>query len=248
MRIGIPMVLVLLPLMVAVLFLLLRPRFNVQAVTSPDTADAKPWTRQQLITMVVFGLTAAGWISAAPMGLALGITADVDSVVALAAIVALVASRCIAWPDIERRTQWGVLLLFGGGLALSQVMEVSGASRFLASALTEALQGAPTLLLLLAVVAFVVFLTELVSNTASAALLVPIFIGVAASLGLPPLLFAAAIAVSASCAFMLPVATPPNAIVFATDQVSQATMMRCGFVLNLVCILVITSLATWVLR
>ena len=248
MRIGIPLVLVLLPLMVAVLFLLLRPRFNVQAVTSPGTADAKPWTRQQLITMVVFGLTAAGWIGAAPMGLALGITADVDSVVALAAIVALVASRCIAWPDIERRTQWGVLLLFGGGLALSQVMEVSGASRFLASALTEALQGAPTLLLLLAVVAFVVFLTELVSNTASAALLVPIFIGVAASLGLPPLLFAAAIAVSASCAFMLPVATPPNAIVFATDQVSQATMMRCGFVLNLVCILVITSLATWVLR
>jgi sodium-dependent dicarboxylate transporter 2/3/5 len=137
-----------------------------------------------------------------------------------------------------------VLLLFGGGLALSEVMSTSGASPFLAAALTDALQGAPTVLLLLGVVAFVVFLTELVSNTASAALLVPIFVGVAATLGLPPPLFAAAIAVSASCAFMLPVATPPNALVYATEQVSQTTMMRCGLVLNLVCMAVITAMAT----
>ena len=100
--------------------------------------------------------------------------------------------------------------------------------------------------LLLGVVAFVVFLTELVSNTASAALLVPIFMGVALALDVPPPLFAAAIAVSASCAFMLPVATPPNAIVFATEQVPQATMMRCGLVLNAVCILVIAAMAQWV--
>lgn len=167
------------------------------------------------------GLTAAGWIGAAPLGRALGITADIDTAVALAAIVALVATGAIGWPDIESRTQWGVLLLFGGGLALSEVMGVSGASRFLADALTNALQGAPTLVVLLGVVAFVVFLTELVSNTASAALLVPIFLGVAGALGLPPPLFAAAIAVSASCAFMLPVATPPNAIVYATEQVPR---------------------------
>jgi sodium-dependent dicarboxylate transporter 2/3/5 len=137
------------------------------------------------------------------------------------------------------------VLLFGGGLALSSVMATSGASEFLAGALTDVLQQAPTWLLLLGVVAFVVFLTELVSNTASAALLVPIFVGLAAALGLPPALFAAAIAVSASCAFMLPVATPPNAIVYATDQVPQATMMRCGLALNVVCILTITAVASW---
>jgi solute carrier family 13 (sodium-dependent dicarboxylate transporter), member 2/3/5 len=211
-----------------------------------EEARSLPWTRAQRITLAVFGLTAAGWIGAAPLGRALDITADIDSAIALAAIVALVASGAIGWPDIERRTQWGVLLLFGGGLALSEVMATSGASRCMAGALTTALQGAPTLLLLLAVVAFVVFLTELVSNTASAALLVPIFVGVAASLGLPPPLFAAAIAVSASCAFMLPVATPPNAIVYATEQVPQATMMRCGLVLNGVCIVVITAVAAWV--
>ncbi len=246
MRIGVPLVLLLLPLMVGVLFLMLRPRLGVQAAIPAEDTRSLPWTRAQRITLVVFGLTAAGWLGSASLGRALGINADIDSAVALAAIVALVASGAIGWPDIERRTQWGVLLLFGGGLALSEVMATSGASRFMAGALTTALQGAPTLLLLLAVVAFVVFLTELVSNTASAALLVPIFLGVAASLGLPPPLFAAAIAVSASCAFMLPVATPPNAIVYATEQVPQATMMRCGLVLNAVCIVVITAMAAWV--
>ncbi len=94
------------------------------------------------------------------------------------------------------------------------------------------------------VVAFVVFLTELVSNTAVAALLVPVFLVVGDALGLPGAMLASAIAVAASCAFMLPVATPPNAIVFGTDQVPQATMMRCGLVLNLVCIAVIATVAS----
>ena len=245
MRIGVPLVLLLLPLMAGTLFLMLRPRLGASAPLPARLLPDLEWSREQRITLAVFGITAAGWMGAAPLGRLLGITADVDSAIAVAAIVALVASGAIGWPEIERRTQWGVLLLFGGGLALSEVMAVSGASRFMAGALTGALRDAPTVLMLLGVVAFVVFLTELVSNTASAALLVPIFVGVAASLGLPPPLFAAAIAVSASCAFMLPVATPPNAIVYATEQVPQATMMRCGLVLNVVCILVITAVATW---
>ena len=245
MRIGVPLVMLLLPLMAGVLFLVLRPHFGVETPQSPGHSTPQVFTRPQRITLVVFGVTAAGWIGAAPLGRLLGIAADVDSVIAVAAIVALVASGAIGWPDIEKRTQWGVLLLFGGGLALSEVMAISGASRFMAGALTSALQGAPPVLILLGVVTFVVFLTELVSNTAAAALLVPIFVGVAVALDLPAPLLAAAIAVSASCAFMLPVGTPPNAIVYATEQVPQATMMRCGLVLNLVCIAVITAVATW---
>jgi sodium-dependent dicarboxylate transporter 2/3/5 len=244
-RIGVPSVLLLLPLMAATLYGVLRPRLGAMTAAMVVQAHSPPWTRAQRATGVVFACTAAGWIGAAPLGRLIGITADVDSAIAVAAIVALVASGAIGWPDIEQRTHWGVLLLFGGGLGLSEVMSVSGASRFMAGALTAALQGAPTVVMLLGVVTFVVFLTELVSNTASAALMVPIFLGVAASLGLPPPLFAAAIAVSASCAFMLPVATPPNAIVYATEQVPQATMMRCGLVLNAVCIGVITAVATW---
>lgn len=247
MRIGVPLVLVLLPLMVISLYLVLHPRLSCRETLPAEPVSLPHLTRAQRITLAVFSLTAAGWIFSAPLASLLGIAADIDSAIALAAIVALVASGSISWPDIEHRTQWGVLLLFGGGLALSEVMATSGASQFLAAALTSALQDAPTAVLLLGVVAFVIFLTELVSNTASAALLVPIFLGVAVSLGLPPQLLAAAIAVSASCAFMLPVATPPNAVVFATDQVPQTTMMRCGFVLNLMCIAAITAMATWVL-
>ncbi len=242
-RFGVPLVLVLLPLMVGVLYLLLRPALSGQLLHEEHT-PAAPLSRQQRSTLLVFGLTAAGWVAAAPLGQLLGISADIDSAVAIAALVALVASGVLSWPELERHTQWGVLLLFGGGLALSDVLGSSGASAYLASALTTALHGAPTALLLLGVVAFVVFLTELVSNTASAALLVPIFLGVAASLGLPPALLATAIAVSASCAFMLPVATPPNALVFATGQVPQATMLRCGLVLNLVCIGVVAAAAS----
>ena len=242
MRFGIPLVMLLMPLMVGVLYVLLRPRLGGRIGL---TASAPfEWTSARRLTLLIFALTTAGWIGAAPLGRALGIAADMDSWVALAAVVALVASRTLSWDNIERQTHWGVLLLFGGGLALSEVMQASGASGFLATALVDALQGTPVFWVVFGVVAFVVFLTELVSNTASAALLVPIFLGVAQAMGLPGALLAVAIAVSASCAFMLPVATPPNAIVYATDQVPQTTMMRCGFWLNLVCIGAITLATT----
>ncbi len=238
---GLPLVIVLLPLMAAVLYALLRPRLAGHIALAQQ--EPLEWTAPRRWTLAVFALTALGWVAGAPLARALGIAADIDSLVAVAAIVALVAGGAIGWPEVERRAHWSVLLLFGGGLALSEVMAASGASRYLADAFVAQVQGVPAWMVIVAVVAFVVFLTELVSNTASAALLVPIFMGVASALGLPPVMLAAAIAASASCAFMLPVATPPNAIVFATEQVPQATMMRCGLVLNLVCIAVIAGLA-----
>lgn len=236
MMFGIPTVVLLLPLMILILYLLLRPRMS-GAITAP--VEAFVWTRARIMTVVIFLLTGAAWIGGSHLAAALGIKGDIDSVVALIAITLLAISGAAKWDDIEKNTQWGVLLLFGGGLALSQVMEVSGASRYLADLLVTALQNASLVVLLIGVVAFVVFLTELISNTASAALLVPIFLGVAQSLGVSPVLFATAIAIAASCAFMLPVATPPNAMVFATGTVPQARMMQAGFVLNLVCIVVI---------
>ena len=90
---------------------------------------------------------------------------------------------------------------------------------------------------------FIVFLTEFTSNTASAALMLPIFISVANSLGLPPISLAAIIACGASAAFMLPIATPPNAIVFATGYIKQSEMVRVGLLLNLLCIIILGSLS-----
>ena len=239
--IGLPAVALLLPLMVGVLFVVLRPRLGGRVAMACEPIE---WTPGRRVTVAVFSLTAAGWIFATPLAHALGIAADIDSMVAMAAVVALLSLGAIDWPQLERRVHWDVLLLFGGGLVLGRVMEVSGGSRFLADALVHQLHGAPPLLVLLSVVAFVVFLTELVSNTAVAALLVPVFLVVGDALGLRGPLLAGAIAVAASCAFMLPVATPPNAIVYGTGQVPQATMMRCGLALNLACIVGVAT-AAW---
>jgi sodium-dependent dicarboxylate transporter 2/3/5 len=238
---GLPAVALLWPLMLAVLWLVLRPSLGGRVALAHVPLD---WTRERVVTVAIFTVTVAGWVGGAPLARALGVAADTDGVVALAAIAALVGSGALGWRELESRVQWGVLLLFGGGLALSAVMQSSGASRWLAEGVLAAVHGAPAWLVLLGIVAFVVFLTELVSNTASAALLLPIFLPLAADLGLPAPAAAAAIALAASCAFMLPVATPPNAIVFATDQVPQAQMMRCGLWLNLASITVIALLAT----
>lgn len=241
-RLGLPLVALLWPLMLLVLALLLRPRFagHIRPPLEPFS-----WTRERRLAIGIFLLTVGGWVGSAPLGRWLGIGQDMDTVVALAAVVLVTASGVIGWRVLEREVHWGVLLLFGGGLALSDVMAVSGSSRFLAEALLGLVQEAPLALLVLGVLAFVVLLTELVSNTATAALLLPIFLTVAPTLGLPPVPVAAAIAMAASCAFMLPVATPPNAIVYASGEVSQATMMRCGAWLNVTCTVVIAAVAAW---
>ncbi|MCE1813626.1 anion permease, partial [Enterobacter hormaechei] len=97
--------------------------------------------------------------------------------------------------------------------------------------------------IIIAIAAFIIFLTEFTSNTASAALLVPIFATVAEALGMPVMVLTMIIGIGASCAFMLPVATPPNAIVYGTGYIKQSEMVRVGIVLNVVCIAIISAIA-----
>ncbi len=247
MAIGLPLVAVLLPLMVAVLYAVIRPRLAGSAGATVDLVAANDWawTRERRLVIGIFMLTVAGWILGAPLGRWVGIGQDMDTVVALGAIALLGVSGVLEWKDVERQTQWGVLLLFGGGLALSQVMSATGASTYLAQGLMAGVAGAPPWLVVLALVAFVVMLTELVSNTASAALIIPIVMGLAPALGMGADSLAVAVAISASCAFMLPVATPPNAIVFGSGMVPQPAMMRSGLVLNLLAMAVITAAVLW---
>lgn len=243
--VGLPAVAVLLPLAWATLYAVLRPDLGANAcytASSPTPYIPLEWTPARIATATIFGLTVLGWVFSAPLGRWLGVAQDMDALVAVAAIVLLGATGVLRWPDFERQTQWGVLLLFGGGLTLSQVMATSGASLFLAEGLVSWVGGAPAWLVLLAVVGFVVLLTELVSNTASAALLIPIVMGMAPALGLQAPGLAVAVALAASCAFMLPVATPPNAIVFGSGQLAQKDMMRCGLVLNAMATSALTAL------
>ena len=134
-------------------------------------------------------------------------------------------------------------MLFGGGLALSAILKETGTSLFLAQHITEWFRHTPVFILLLAIVTFVIFLTEFASNTATAALMIPLFATVATSIGMSDTMMSIMIAISASCAFMLPVATPPNAIVYASGFVAQRDMIRAGLVLNMMCTILLTLLA-----
>ncbi len=233
MALGLPITLLLLPVAILVLYLIFRPRLGERIEMTEVHINL---TGQRKITLAIFALTVLLWIFSGTLSRALGGLAAFDSLVALLAIALIGITRVAHWKHIEKHTDWGVLLLFGGGLTLSHVLKETGTSLFLAHHLAEMLGNANPFVILLAVTAFVVFLTELASNTASAALLIPVFVAVAEGLGLTPVMVASVIAVSASCAFMLPVATPPNAIVFGSGHIRQKDMMKAGFVLNLACI------------
>ncbi|WP_298716480.1 DASS family sodium-coupled anion symporter [uncultured Oceanisphaera sp.] len=233
MALGLPITLLLLPVAILVLYLLFRPKLSERIELAEEHIS---WTGQRKTTLAIFGLTVLLWIFSGSVSRALGGLSSFDTIVALLAIALIGITRVAEWKHIEKHTDWGVLLLFGGGLTLSHVLKATGTSEFLAHHLADMLGHASPFVILLVITAFVVFLTELASNTASAALLIPVFVAVAEGLGLTPVMVASVIAVSASCAFMLPVATPPNAIVFGSGYIRQKDMMRAGFVLNLVCI------------
>ena len=137
------------------------------------------------------------------------------------------------------RVPWGVLLLFGGGLALAGAISSTGVGELLALQLAE-VQGFPPLVMTLLVVTLVIFLTELTSNTATTTTLVPIFAAMSIGLGIDPLAIIIPATIAASFAFMLPVATPPNAIVFSANIIRIPQMARAGFWINLCGAIVIT--------
>ncbi|MEZ9478910.1 DASS family sodium-coupled anion symporter [Vibrio splendidus] len=242
MALGLPITIILLPVAMIILYVMTKPKLDHKFEL--DHAPVE-WTNSKKITLSIFLLTVTLWIFGKPINAMIGGFSKFDSLVAIGAIVLLGASRAVEWKDVEKTTDWGVLILFGGGICLSNILKATGTSVFLAHSLSGFLETAGVLLTILAVVAFVVFLTEFASNTASAALLVPVFATIAEALGMSPVILSALIAVAASCAFMLPVATPPNAIVFASGHIKQKEMMRIGMVLNLVCILILTLFA-WI--
>lgn len=247
---GVPLMLLLLPAMILTLKWVLNPqcvsKYQAHAKEVDDQWGAGETSIfHRRLVIVIFLLVAAGWIGSEPLSQWLGIRKDFDSVVAILGIVLLVVSGSISWKEIEQNANWGILLLFGGGIALSAILKQTGASAFLADHLNAFLQGQSLWVILLVITAFVVFLTELASNTASAALLIPIFTSVATLLQIDAKVIAVIIATSASCAFMLPVATPPNAIVYGTGHIPQTMMMKTGLVLNLVCIVIIALFGWW---
>ena len=142
------------------------------------------------------------------------------------------------------RLPWGVLVLFGGGLSLAAVVSNSGLALWLGESLAP-LNAWGIAVLVISAVAMVIFLTELTSNLATAATLLPVMGAMAIQAGLPPIVLTVPITIAASCAFMLPVATPPNAIVFSTGMISIPEMVRAGVLLNIIGIVIVTIISLY---
>ncbi|WP_270968632.1 SLC13 family permease [Campylobacter upsaliensis] len=245
---GIPVVLILLPLAILILYIILKPNLKFQI--DMNLEKEIPMDTQKYITLILFILIINCWVFGSYINpfisKLLKLEEEIayfDSLISLLGIVLLCAFRTVSWRKVQEGTDWGLLILFGSGILLSIILKDSGASQIISQYFLNLLIDSNLFLIVLLISLFIIFLTEFTSNIAVAALFVPLFISVAESLGMLPLGLALIIGIGASCAFMLPVATPPNAIVFGTGYIKQSQMVRIGIYLNILCSIIIALMA-----
>ena len=263
MIVGVPLAVV---LMAACWFLLTKVLFKPEIDEIPggrkliDDELAKLGTTSagERRVLVIFVLAALAWVfvplvtdwagADTPPITDAGIAMAVGVLLFLLPAGAARGVRLLDW-DSALKLPWGVLLLFGGGLALSAQFSSSGLTEWIGE-VASGLGGLPVVLLVVLFAAGILFLTELTSNTATAATFLPVAGGIAMGMGMDPLLLAIPVALAATCAFMLPVATPPNAITYGSGYVSIPQMIKGGIWLNLFGLVLITAvtmtLAVWV--
>lgn len=267
MLVGVPFVLVFLPIAWLVLIRLYPPGSveiaGGRELIRGERAALGPISRGEKVVLCVFVATVAAWVLREPLGDWAWLVAKApwvaeltDAGIAIAAALVLFAFPvypregvfALDW-EHARGLPWGILVLVGGGLALAAAVRANGVDTWVGE-LLAGLGALPVVVLVLAVTTVVIFLTEVTSNTATAATLIPIMAGVAIALDVDPFLLVVPAAMAASCAFMMPVATPPNAIVFASGYLTVTRMARVGLWLNLVGAGLITvfafTLVTWV--
>lgn len=211
-------------------------------------------TRPEARVLFVFGLVAGLWILRGVLlpyldAMGLGGFTDTTAAILGALLLFIVPANfgkgqaLLAWEDVKE-VPWGILILFGGGLALASGIEQSGLAAWLAEGLSG-LQGVPGIVVILIIVLVVIFLTEVTSNTSTATIFVPIVAILATVVGIHPYTLMITVVTAASCAFMLPIATPPNAVVFASNYVTMREMMKAGIWLNLAFVILITLVGSF---
>ncbi len=256
---AMPLVIVFLPLAWLLLTrVVYRFDAGVGAALSRDRLAAKlsalgPMSPAEMRVGLVFLTAALLWLTRPLLNRLPGLDGLTDPGIALACAGALFLIPAgnpgerrflLSWRE-ARDIPWQVLILFGGGLSLAAAMEASGLANWIGAGLA-AFGGLPILAFLVLLVLLVILLTELASNTATTAALLPVAATIALSADIPLMTVAAAVAMAASCAFMLPVATPPNALVFATGHVTVAQMVRAGALMHTLSIGLV-SLTVWLL-
>jgi sodium-dependent dicarboxylate transporter 2/3/5 len=234
-----------------------RFRFD-QTLFKREYENLGPMTFEQRVVLMVFALLAFLWMTRNTLtigGLEIpGWSAlfprpdfidDGTVAVAMALLLFLLPARgnggkrIMDWRSAAK-LPWGIVLLFGGGFALAAGFQASGLSGWIGQHLT-AFEGFPVVLIVLSVCTLMTFVTELTSNTATTQMILPILAAMSLSIGVNPLLLMIPATLSASCAFMLPVATPPNAVVFGTGRLKVIDMVRVGIIFNILGIILITA-------
>ena len=260
-----PLALIFLPIMWLLLSYVVFPIDSSKLTLKKDDSTLKPpaLNRGQILTLSIFALTVFLWVSRSPLqqwslqiaGSTLQPLAGLsDAGIAMLAACLLFITPAdfkqrrflMDWPTATK-LPWGIFILFGGGLALAKAIQQNGVASFI-GAQTSSLPALPEVVILLIICSGVVFLTELTSNTATTATLVPLLAGIAIGLEIHPHLLVIPATLAASFAFIMPIATPPNAIVFGSGHLRIGDMVRAGLWLNLIAIVVITAYSLWVIK
>ena len=230
-KVGFPTLIVMFPLVIFSLWIMIKPE-NGAKLNQLDDAHMD-WTPQAKGSIALFIFTVICWIFSSQIGPFLGVK-EFSRMIAILITALAPALGLISWKELESKIGWGILLLFGGGLCLSAVLGATGTSKWLGTALVGSMAGAPNWAIIIACIALMVFLTELSSNTGSAAILIPVMIALSGQFD-PAVTYALVFGVglAANCAFMLPVATPPNALVYGTGYIGQNDMLKTGLILNI---------------
>jgi sodium-dependent dicarboxylate transporter 2/3/5 len=209
-------------------------------------------SREEKLVITVFLITAFGWILKPQINELIGkplltdhITAMIGGVLMFSMPVNLKDQNFLMRWDDTSKLPWGILLLFGGGMALANALAEVGIIEMIGEFVSSITQVQP-LIFILVITLIVLLMTEVMSNVALVTILIPVIIGVANGININPLLLIIPATLSSSCAFMMPISTPPNAIVFSSGHISMKDMMKAGTWLNLIAVLVIALLSYWI--
>jgi sodium-dependent dicarboxylate transporter 2/3/5 len=196
----------------------------------------------------IFLVTISLWLLEAVLAPLLGINDGFSTIVAIVAVLLIVITRVLNWEEVIKSVQWEMLLLFGGGLTLGMVLDKSGLGALLAENISYFVATMPLIAFLWVIVIASIFLTEFMSNTASAALFLPVLYTLALKMHVNPILLVLPATIAATYGFMLPVGTPPNALVFSTGLVPQRDMIKAGFILNILFSMILTAFIYFLFR
>lgn len=238
MKYSIPIFLITFPVMVIILTLYFKPdrKMNIGVMVFEKESEAPTKT-----LAFIFLFTVVLWMMEGIIAPLLHIGSSFNSLVAILAIFLLFITKVLTWEEIIKSINWEILLLFGGGLTLGMLIDISGLGAILITKVSALVTIFPMFMFLWAVVIFSIILTEFMSNTASAAMILPLLFTLSIKMEINPLILVLPATIAASFGFMLPAGTPPNAMVFSSGFVPQSDMIKVGLVINIIFSIILTS-------